>query len=352
MSTAAREALLRILGTDLPIIQAPMAGVQLSALAVAVSNAGGLGSLPCAMLTVEAMRKELAAIRAGTSKPYNVNFFCHTPPTPSAEREAAWRRALAPYFAEHGIDADSIPAGLGRAPFTAASADALEEFEPRVVSFHFGLPAPELVARVKRWGAKILASATTVAEARWLEAHGVDAIVAQGSEAGGHRGMFLASDVSTQIGTLALVPQIAKAVGVPVIAAGGIADAGGVTAALALGAAGAQVGTAYLLCPEATTSAVHRAALASDAARETQLTNVLTGRPARGIVNRLMRELGPMSRLAPEFPLAAAAIAPLRAKAEAQGKGDFSALWCGQNASGCRAIPAAALTRELAGADS
>ena len=257
-----------------------------------------------------------------------MNFFCHTPPTPSAEREAAWRQLLAPYFTEYGIDADSIPAGPGRAPFTAEAADALEEFEPRVVSFHFGLPAPDLVARVKSWGSKILASATTVDEARWLEAHGVDAIIAQGSEAGGHRGMFLLDDLSTQLGTFALVPQIVRAVKVPVIAAGGIADATGVAAALALGAAGVQVGTAYLLCPEATTSAVHRAALKSDAARETALTNLFTGRPARGIVNRLMRELGPISGLAPAFPLATAAIAPLRAKAEAQGKGDFSPLWC------------------------
>jgi nitronate monooxygenase len=299
------------------------------------------------LLTVETMRKELTAIRAGTNKPFNVNFFCHTPPMPSAEREAAWRKLLAPYFREYGIDETSIPAGPGRAPFTAESADALEEFEPRVVSFHFGLPPPDLVARVKRWGSKILASATTIDEARWLEANGVDAIIAQGSEAGGHRGMFLASDVSTQLGTFALVPQVASAVKVPVIAAGGIADATGVAAAIALGAAGVQVGTAFLLCPEATTSSVHRQALKTDAARETALTNLFTGRPARGIVNRLMRELGPTNGLAPEFPLATAAIASLRAKAEAQGKGDFSPLWAGQNATGCKEIAAAKLTREL-----
>jgi nitronate monooxygenase len=345
---AARQALLSILGTELPIIQAPMAGVQLGALAVAVSNAGGLGSLPCAMLTVETMRKELTAIRAGTNKPYNVNFFCHAPPTPNVEREAAWRQLLAPYFKEHGIDSSAISAGPGRAPFTAEAADALAEFEPRVISFHFGLPAPDLVVRVKRMGAKVLSSATTVDEARWLEAAGVDAIIAQGSEAGGHRGMFLSSDVSTQLGTFALLPQVVRAVKVPVIAAGGIADASGVAAAIALGAAGVQVGTAYLLCPEATTSAVHRQALKSDAARETALTNVFTGRPARGIVNRLMKELGPINGLAPEFPLASAAIAPLRAKAEPQGKGDFSPLWCGQNATGCKEISAAELTRELA----
>jgi len=340
-------SLQRLLGTELPIIQAPMAGVQLSALAIAVCKGGGLGSLPCAMLTPEAMRKELAAIKAATDKPYNVNFFCHTPPPPDAGREAAWRKALAPYFKEHGVDADTIPAGPGRAPFSAEAADVLEEFKPRVVSFHFGLPSPELLARVRSWGAKILSSATTVEEARWLEAHGVDAVIAQGNEAGGHRGIFLSDDLSTQVGTFALVPQVVRAVKVPVIACGGIADADGVAAAMSLGAAGVQVGTAYLLCPEATTSKVHRAALKSEAARQTTLTNVFTGRPARGIVNRIIRELGPISAAAPAFPLATSAIAPLRAKAEAQGSGDFSPLWSGQNASGCREIPAADLTRRL-----
>jgi nitronate monooxygenase len=344
---AAHSALLRILGTELPLIQAPMAGAQGSALAIAVSNAGGLGSLPCALLTVETMRTELAAIRAGTDRPYNVNFFCHTPPSPSAEREAAWRKLLTPYFEEYGIDADSIPAGPGRAPFTGDWADALEESRPRVISFHFGLPPPQLLTRVKRWGSTILASATTVDEARWLEENGVDAVIAQGFEAGGHRGMFLSADPSTQVGTFALVPQIVRAVKVPVIAAGGIADADGVAAALALGAAGVQVGTAYLLCPESTTSAVHRAAVKSARVLETAVTNVFTGRPARGIVNRLIRELGPINRIAPEFPHATAAIAPLRAQAEARGNGDFSPLWCGKNVSGCKEIPAAELTRGL-----
>jgi nitronate monooxygenase len=337
-----------LLGIDLPIIQAPMAGVQGSALAVAVCNAGGLGSLPCAMLSVEAMRKELAAIKAQTTKPFNVNFFCHAPPAPDAEREARWRVALAPYYAEYGIDPAAAPTGPSRAPFSEDAADAIADFRPAVVSFHFGLPAPALLARVRAWGAKVLSSATTVDEARWLEAHGADAIIAQGIEAGGHRGSFLSDDLGAQPGTFALVPQLVDAVKVPVIAAGGIADARGVAAAMALGASGVQVGTAYLLCPEATTGAVHRAALASDAARATALTNVFSGRPARGIVNRAMRELGPMSSLAPAFPLASAAIAPLRAKAESQGRGDFSPLWAGQNVSGCKEVPATALTRELA----
>lgn len=337
-----------LLGTALPLIQAPMAGVQLSALAIASSNAGALGSLPCAMLTPQTMRDELGKIRAQTEKPYNLNFFVHVPPAPDAGREARWRAALAPYYREFGIDPASIAAGPGRAPFSAEAANLIEEFRPAVVSFHFGLPPPDLVARVKSMGAKVLASATTVDEARWLEARGADAIIAQGVEAGGHRGIFLGDDLATQVGTFALVPQVVAAVKVPVIAAGGIADARGVAAAMALGAAGVQVGTAFLLCPEATTSAVHRAALKSEAARHTALTNLFTGRPARGIVNRIMKDLGAISSAPPEFPLATSAIAPLRAKAEASGSGDFSPLWSGQNASGCKEAPAAQLVRELA----
>jgi nitronate monooxygenase len=340
-------ALQSLLGIELPIIQAPMAGVQGSALALAVSNAGGLGSLPCAMLSLEALHGELDALRAGSTRPFNVNFFCHIPPAPDAAREAAWREALAPYARELGIDLASVPAGAGRHPFSADAASLLEAFRPAVVSFHFGLPEPALLARVKAWGAKVLSSATTVEEARWLEAHGVDAVIAQGLEAGGHRGHFLSHDLTLQQGTLTLLPQIVRAVRLPVIAAGGIADAAGVRAAFALGAAGVQVGTAYMLCPEATTSALHRAALAGEGAHHTALTTLFTGRPARGIVNRLMRELGPLNAAAPAFPLATAAIAPLRAAAERAGRDDFSPLWSGQNTSGCKPIPAAQLTREL-----
>lgn len=337
-----------LLGIELPIIQAPMAGAQGSALAVAVSNAGGLGSLPCAMLSLDAMRDELATIKAQTKKPFNVNFFCHVLPTPDAERETVWRTALSPYYREFGLDVSTVPASPGRAPFSHEAADLLSEIRPAVVSFHFGLPPAELLARVRAWGSKIFSSATTVEEARWLEAQGVDAIVAQGLEAGGHCGMFLSEDLTRQMGTLALLPQIVRAVKTPVIAAGGIADAKGVAAALALGAVGVQIGTAYLLCPEATTSAVHRAALNSEMARHTALTNLFTGRPARGIMNRVMKELGPMSAAPPAFPLATSAIAPLRANAESRGSGDFSPLWSGQNASGCKEVPAAELTRELA----
>jgi nitronate monooxygenase len=336
-----------LLGIELPIVQAPMAGVQDSALAIAVSDAGGLGSLPCAMLDPAGIRRELEAIRARTAKPFNVNFFCHVPPEISAERDARWREVLAPYFTELGIDPGAASRG-SRSPFDANALAILREFEPPVVSFHFGLPAADLLAPLRDWGAKILSSATTVDEARWLEARGVDAIIAQGLEAGGHRGLFLTDNLDTQIGTMALVPQIVRAVHVPVIAAGGIADAGGVRAAVALGAAGVQVGTAYLLCPEATTSAVHRAALKGAAAHLTAVTNVFTGRPARGIMNRMMRELGPINPAAPAFPLAAAAVAPLRAKAESLGRSEFSPLWAGQNATTCRETPAALLTRELA----
>jgi len=344
----AAMTLQQLLGVELPIIQAPMAGVQGNALAIAVSNAGGLGSLPGALLSPDAMQTELAAIRAGTGKPFNVNFFCHTQPTPDPQREAAWRAVLLPYYQELGVDPGGIASGPGRGSFDLEAAELLAPFRPPVMSFHFGLPTAELLARVKGWGSTILSSATTVAEARWLEEHGVDAVIAQGIEAGGHRGMFLSDDLTTQVGTFALVRQIVRTVRIPVIAAGGIADAASVAAAMTLGASGVQVGTAYLLCPEATTSAVHRAALRSEAARHTALTNVFTGRPARGIVNRLIRELGPISALAPAFPLAAAAVAPLRARAEARGSGDFSPMWAGQNPIGCKEVPAGDRTRDLA----
>lgn len=332
---------------ELPVIQAPMAGVQDSALAIAVSKAGGLGSLPCAMLTIEQMRAEIGAIKAATDRPFNVNFFCHQPPVPDAQREAVWRKTLEPYYREVGLDPDTLNAPAQRAPFTCDAADLVEELRPPVVSFHFGLPSPALLARVRASGAKVLSTATTIDEARWLEAQRVDAIIAQGLEAGGHRGHFLSADLSRQLGTFALVPQIARAVKVPVIAAGGIADVRSVAATRSLGAAGVQPGTAYLLCPETKSSPVHRAALVSDDAAHTALTNVFSGRPGRGIMNRLMRDLGPLSPLAPEFPLAAAALAPLRAHAERAGRGDFSPLWSGQNASACRAVAAPNLTREL-----
>jgi nitronate monooxygenase len=334
---------------ELPVIQAPMAGSQGSALAIAVSNAGGLGSLPCALLAPDVIHAELSAIRSATGKPYNVNFFVHQEPVVDAGRESAWRAILAPYYRELGVDPAAIPPQAGRTRFDEDTAAVLEAFGPPVVSFHFGLPAAALMRRVQSWGSRVIASATTIAEARYLEAQGVDAIIAQGLEAGGHRGMFLTEDLATQVGTLALVRQVVQAVRVPVIAAGGISDSAGVRAALALGAAAAQVGTAYLSCLEATTSAVHRTALKAPDADLTALTNLFTGRPARGVVNRLMREIGPMNAAAPAFPLASGAIMPLRAKAEAQGSGDFTGLWAGQHVRRGPDVPAAQLTRELAG---
>lgn len=344
------QRLASLLGMRLPILQAPMAGSQDHRLAVAVAQAGGLGAIPAAMLGPDALRAELTAFRQqAPGAPVNVNFFCHTQPGPQPEAMSRWLHTLQPYFQAHGIDPASLPAGPGRQPFSPEMADVLLDFRPEVVSFHFGLPAPALLARVRAWGARILASATTVDEGLWLQAQGVDAVIAQGLEAGGHRGHFLSDDLSQQMGTLALVPQLVRALQVPVIAAGGIATPAAVAAALALGASAVQVGTAYLLCPEASTSPLHRAALQSDAARHTALTRLFSGRPARGIVNRLMRELGPMHEAAPPFPLATAALAPLRAAAERQGKTDFSPLWSGQSAGLCRPMPAQDLTRWLAG---
>ena len=339
-----------LLGIALPLVQAPMAGPNDHALAVAAASAGALGSLPCAMLSPEQIRAEVQRFRElALGKPLNLNFFCHRNPLPDAARDAAWREALAPYYRELGLDpAMPLPAATRR-PFDGQTCALVEELRPEVVSFHFGLPEPALLARVKASGAKVLSSATTVDEARWLAAQGVDAIIAQGLEAGGHRGVFLSDDIATQPGLFALLPQIVAAVELPVIAAGGIADGRGMAAALQLGAAGVQIGTAYLLAPECKIPAVHRAALQDPAqAERTALTNLFSGRPARGIVNRLMRELGPLSALAPAFPQASAALAPLRAAAEAQGRSDFTPLWAGQAAALTQARPAAETTRAIA----
>ena len=340
--------ILDLMGIELPIIQAPMAGPVLSEMVIAVSEAGGLGSLPCAMLNADQVRAELTAIRQRTSRPINVNYFCHRPPRNDPEREAGWRRRLERYYVELGLDPNAPSPRAARAPFDEAMCDLVAEFRPEVVSFHFGLPEQGLLSRVKSTGAKVLSSATTVDEARWLESEGCDAVIAQGYEAGGHRGMFLTDDVSTQVGTLALVPQVVDAVRVPVIAAGGIADSRGIVAAFALGAAAVQIGTAYLFCPEAKVSPVHRRALKDAKDNATALTNVFTGRPARGVVNRLVREVGPVSDLAPEFPLAAGAVAPLRSKSEPAGSDDFTPLWSGQASRLGRELPAGELTRRLA----
>ena len=340
--------ILELFGIGLPIIQAPMAGATTPEMVIAVSEAGGLGSLPSAQYTAAQLRKALDAVRAGTSRPINVNFFCHTNPREDSARQTAWRRRLAPYYTEAGLDPDMPLANGGRSPFDDAFCAIVEEYRPEVVSFHFGLPGTALLERVKRTGAKVISSATTVAEARWLTERGIDAVIAMGVEAGGHRGTFLTDDMATQIGTIALVPQIVSAVAVPVVAAGGIADRRGVEAAFALGAAAVQVGTAYLFTPEARIHAVYHSALRS-ADRATALTNVYTGRPARGIVTRLMSELGPLSDLAPPFPTATPALGPLRTAAEAVGRDDFSPLWAGQSFGLGKPMSAAALTRSLAG---
>jgi nitronate monooxygenase len=285
--------------------------------------------------------------RQRTSKPLNLNFFCHMVLPPDAAREMEWRALLAPYYAEFGLGRDASAAGPARVPFDETSCGLVEDLRPEVVSFHFGLPSGPLLKRVKATGAKVISSATTVMEARWLEAGGCDAIIAQGVEAGGHRGMFLSADTAGQVGTMALVPQIVDAVEVPVIAAGGIADGRGIAAAFVLGASGVQIGTAYLKTPEARISPMHRAALAEASDSDTALTNLFSGRPARGIVNRLMREIGPMNDAAPAFPHAAGAVAPLRAAAEKKSAGDFSPLWSGQAVALAREMPAAEMTRVL-----
>lgn len=331
------------LGMRYPIIQAPMAGVQGTELAMAATGAGALGSLPAAMLGPAELRKALEQLATSGPGPFNINFFCHRQSEPDPAEERRWRGTLAPYHDEFGVDADATTTAPGRAPFNEEHAAILAEYKPAVVSFHFGLPLPELLARVKATGAKVFASATTVAEAQWLAHHGADAIIAQGLEAGGHRGHFLSEDLALQQGTFTLLPQIVAAVDLPVIAAGGIVDGKGILAALALGASAVQMGTAFLCCPEATTSPLHRAAIQGAHGQHTALTNLFSGRPARGIVNRLMRELGPFSEVAPAFPHASRALAPLRAAAEKRGDSGFSPLWAGQNVSGCRSLPAAEL---------
>lgn len=348
MSAWPDRRILDLLGIELPILQAPMAGASGSAMAIAVGNAGGLGALPCAMLGEAQVRAEIEMFRKACQGPLNLNFFCHRPPPPDPEREARWKQALQPYYHELGADFSAPAPVSNRAPFDEKSCQWVETLRPEVVSFHFGLPEADLLQRVKATGAKVLSSATTVEEAIWLQSHGCDAIIAMGYEAGGHRGMFLSDDITTQIGTFALVPQIADAVTVPVIAAGGIGDHRGLVAALALGASAVQIGTAYLFTPEAKVSPAHRQALDCAAASDTALTNLFTGRPARGINNRIMRELGPMSDLTPRFPLAGGALMPLRAISEPQGSGDFSNLWSGQGLRLCRHLSAGDLTRQLA----
>jgi nitronate monooxygenase len=344
--------ILELFGIEHPILLGPMAGTIDYVIATEVAEAGGLGSIPCAMLTPDTAREQISKYRERTKKPLNVNFFCHTPPVPDNAREAAWRDRLRPYYLELGLDPNVPAKAVTRAPFDDAFCALIEETKPEVVSFHFGLPTANLLKRVKAIGSKIISSATTAAEARWLEERGVDAVIAQGNEAGGHRGIFLSdnvdADISKQPGTFALVPQVVDAVKVPVIAAGAIADGRGIAAAFALGASAVQIGTAFLHCPESKISPMHRKALSEASDDSTVLTNLMTGRPARGIVNRLIREQGPITEV-PPFPLATVAVGPLRAAAEKAGSGDFSPLWSGQAPGlGPKGVPAADLTRQLA----
>lgn len=342
-----------ILGIELAIIQAPMLSFQDERLALAVAGAGGLGSIPCSLFDaaqLDQLLQRLSTRTALADQPINLNFFCHALAAPDPEQAQRWQRALAPYYAERGMAPKPADPASVRRPIGDALTEVLERHRPRVVSFHFGLPAPGLLDRIKRSGATIMASATTLDEGRWLADHGADIVIAQGIEAGGHRGLFLSFDLTRQVHAQSLVEQLASALPLPIVAAGGIGSRDDVERLRQAGASAVQAGTAYLLCPEATTTDAHRRALCAADAR-TAVTNLMTGRPARGLFNRLMRELGPISDLPPDFPWAAQALAPLRAAAEAEGRDDFSPLWSGTRPGMFRDLDAAAVTRRLAGVD-
>ena len=340
--------LLELLKIEIPIVQAPMAGSDSVALARSVSSAGALGSLACALLSPDAVREAMRALRHEIACPFNLNFFCHAMKAPDPAATERWKMFLAPHYKTWGLNIETVAEGRLRMPFDDEMCAVVVELRPEIVSFHFGLPDPHLLGRLKRHGIKIVSSATSVREAVWLESRGCDAIIAQGVEAGGHRGMFLETNSATQTGLFALLPQVTDAVSVPVIAAGGIADARGVVAALALGASGVQLGTAYLLCPEANVSSIYRQGLAQARDNTTVLTNLFSGRPARGILNRFLEESGPMSDAAPPFPYAATLIAPLRNASERAGLLDYMQMWAGQAARLAKSLPADELTRNLA----
>jgi nitronate monooxygenase len=339
---------LDLLKIEIPIIQAPMAGSDSVQLARAVSSTGALGSLACALLSPDDVREAVSALRREMARPFNLNFFCHSMEAPDRASMERWKKFLRPHYERLGLDIESVAESRLRLPFNEEMCAVVEEVRPEVASFHFGLPAPNLVNRIKRQGIKILSTATTVREAKWLESHGCDVIIAQGIEAGGHRGMFLETNIATQVGLFALLPQVRDAVSVPVVAAGGIADARGVVAAFALGASGVQLGTAYLFCAEAKVSAIYRRALEHTEDSGTTLTNLFSGRPARGIFNRYLQESGPIADAAPAFPYAATHVAPLRTASERAGLPDYMQLWAGQAARLAKAMPADQFTKELA----
>lgn len=332
------------LNITIPIIQAPMAGVQDWRLAAAVASAGALGSLPCGMLSADQVVAEVAAFRQATSAPLNLNFFCHTMAPLSKAAALRWQQMLAGYYDELSLQPSE--AGALRMPYDDAMAEVVAELKPDVVSFHFGLPDAGKVDALKSAGVTVLSTATTLEEALWLQDHGVDMIIAQGVEAGGHRGMFLSQDLASQQSTRTLLQELQGRVSVPVIAAGGIGSAADIEQMLQLGASYVQLGTAYLLCDEAKTSEVYRQALIAETS-VTALTNVFSGRPARGICNRLMRDLGNINNDVAPYPYASAALAPLKAAAEAQGRGDFSSMWAGENRAACRTVGAQQLTLDL-----
>jgi len=333
-----------LFGIEHPILLAPMAGATTPALAAAVSNAGGLGGHGCTGFPPDHFRKEVAAIRAATNRPFHVNFFAHEPPPEHGEAGPAMRALLQGLWREAGLGT-LPPASAGFAPFGEAMLEAVLETRPDVVSFHFGLPDQEMVEAVKHAGCRVLCSATSPAEAVELERRGVDAVIAQGFEAGGHSGIFLSDPMKGGMTTFALVPQVADAVSVPVVAAGGIMDGRGIAAAFALGAAGVQVGTAFLSCPEASVSDAHRAALldARATGRATVVTKGISGRPARGLVNRLMEEVTRLQHDAAPFPLQNA----LTRQLSTVGDPEVEVMWAGQSAALSRAMPAAELVTAL-----
>ena len=333
-----RTDLLDLLGITHPIIQAPMSGFSSPALVAAVSNAGALGSLGCATLPAKAARDQVEEIRRSSNRPFGLNFFVHPAPRIDAQVAHRLRARLSAYYDEFGLGSVPEP----NVPFPHFDQERLQlvlDLRPRVVSFHFGLPPADTLTRIKQTGAFVLSSATTVAEARRLEAEGADGIIAQGFEAGGHRGTFTEGDGAGLVGTMALVPQVVDAVRVPVIAAGGIADGRGIAAAFALGASGVQIGTAFLGCPEAVVPAIHRDALHRAADEDTRLTRAFTGRPARALRNRFIDEMTDSDVL--EFPAQASLMRPLFQVDDDMARKAFLPLWAGQAAPLVRDLPAA-----------
>lgn len=339
----------RLFGLPSPVIQAPMAGVSTPAMAAAVSNAGGLGSLGIGASTVAQAREMIARTRALTDRPVNVNVFCHAPEPPDPVREAAWTAHLAPLFAEFGA---APPAALEEIYRSFLVDDEMFRMllseRPAIVSFHFGLPALDRIGALRDAGIRTMATATAPHEAAAIEAAGIDAIVAQGIEAGGHRGMFDPDAADERLSTAVLVRILARATRLPVIAAGGIMDGRGIRAAMELGAAGAQLGTAFILCPESAASDSHRENLRGQGAATTRLTAAISGRPARGLVNRLVTHgEAPGSPRPAAYPRAYDAARQLAAVAGARGQAGFAAQWAGQAAPLAREMPAAELVRTL-----